>query len=292
MNTVLLTAEESVEDNFFAVLSNAIGNGGIKNIIAKYGEKLIWAIIIVIVGIVLTNRLLKILMRHFEKSQTFSGISKFIYGAASFVLYFIIILTASSFLGIPINTVLTIFSVFTLAFSLAIKDVIALFASGITIVASKPFMAGDLVEIPEENVLGYVSKVGLIHTHLLTADNKEIIIPNSIVAADTLINYSKVGLRRLDVIYHIGYKTDIQKAKAVIAEVIKNEPLVSKEKDAVIGVSNLGDSSVDIICKVYTKWDQYDFLCYRLNEKIKIAFDENNIEIPYNQIDVNLKQGE
>lgn len=297
MKRILLTAEE-------AAIASSESSAGTENldvfldtlekmepseIITKYGEKVLLALITVVVGAILVRWVLKIIMRYVEKSELAAGATKFIHGIVAFLLYFIVILTAANVLGIPVTSVLAIFSVFTLAFSLAIKDIIALFASGITILFSKPFNAGDFVEIPEEGVSGFVSEVGLIHTHLFTADNKEIIIPNSIVAADTLINYSKIGLRRLDSVYSIGYGEDFEKAKKIIREVVEAEPLVAKEKDVFIMVTALGPSSIDIVCKVYVKWDSYETLRCRLNENIKLAFDKNGIEIPYSQMDIHMK---
>ena len=297
MKRILLTAEE-------AAIASSESSAGTENldvfldtlekmepseIITKYGEKVLLALITVVVGAILVRWVLKIIMCYVEKSELAAGATKFIHGIVAFLLYFIVILTAANVLGIPVTSVLAIFSVFTLAFSLAIKDIIALFASGITILFSKPFNAGDFVEIPEEGVSGFVSEVGLIHTHLFTADNKEIIIPNSIVAADTLINYSKIGLRRLDSVYSIGYGEDFEKAKKIIREVVEAEPLVEKEKDVFIMVTALGPSSIDIVCKVYVKWDSYETLRCRLNENIKLAFDKNGIEIPYSQMDIHMK---
>ena len=258
-------------------------------IVTKYGERLLWALVILIIGFVLVKWALNFIMKRVEKSNLAAGATKFVHGIIAFLLYFIVILTVASTLGIPITSVLAIFSVFTLAFSLAIKDIIALFASGITILASKPFKSGDFVEIPEEGISGFVSDVGLIHTHLFTADNKEIIIPNSIVAGDTIINYSKIGLRRLDAVFSVDYGDDFEKAKSIIREVVENEPLVEKEKDIFIMVTSLAPSGIDIVCKVYVKWDSYEKLRCSLNEKIKIAFDKNGINIPYNQIDVHMK---
>ena len=296
MKRILLTAEEAavasengVSTESIDAFLNTLEKMELKEIVSKYGESFLWAIITTIIGMVLVRWALNVIMRYVEKSNLAPGATKFLRGIVAFLLYFVVILTAASVLGIPVTSVLAIFSVFTLAFSLAIKDIIALFASGITILASKPFNAGDFVEIPEEGVSGYVSQVGLIHTHLFTADNKEIIIPNSIVAGNTLINYSKIGLRRLDSVYSIGYGEDFEKAKRIIREVVDSEPLVEKEKDIFIMVTAIGQSSIDIVCKVYVRWDSYETLRCRLNENVKLAFDANKIEIPYNQIDVHMK---
>ena len=296
MKRILLTAEEAVAASessvgaaSFDAFMDTIKKMEPGEVIAKYGEKALWALVTVIIGAIIVHWTIKVIMRYVEKSNLAPGATKFLHGIIAFLLYFIVILTAANVLGIPVTSVLAIFSVFTLAFSLAIKDIIALFASGMTILFSKPFNAGDFVEIPEEGVSGYVSQVGLIHTHLFTADNKEIIIPNSIVAGDTLINYSKIGLRRLDSVFSISYKEEFEKAKKIIAEVVEAEPLVEKSKEPFIMVTAIGPSSIDIVCKVYVKWDSYETLRCRLNEKVKIAFDENKIEIPYSQLDVHMK---
>ncbi len=289
MKKLFLTASVDTGSEALTDFLNGLGKMEFSDIIAKYGEKLLWAAITVIFGCILTNWVLRIVMRYIEKSGFAAGTTKFIHGVVAFLLYFLVILTAASILGIPVTSVLTVFSVFTLAFSLAIKDIIALFASGITIIASKPFAAGDFVEIPEEGISGFVSDVGLIHTHLFTADNKEIIIPNSIVAADTLINYSKIGLRRLDSVYSVKRDEDYEKVRSIINEIIENEPLVDKTKESFIGVNAITLNSLDIVCKVYVKWDSYETLRCTLNEKVKKAFDANNIEFPHNHIDVHTK---
>ena len=290
MDKIFLTSAitEESEKTFNAFLES-LKKMEPSEIVSKYGENFIWAVITTLIGIAIAKWVLNIIMRYVEKSGLANGATNFIRGVTAFVLYFLVIITGASILGIPVTSVLAIFSIFTLAFSLAIKDVLALFASGITILASKPFNAGDFVEIPEEGISGFAANVGLIHTHLFTADNKEIIVPNSVVAANTIINYSKIGFRRLDAVYSVGYGEDFEKAKSIIRQVVENEPLVEKEKDIFIMVTAIGPSSVDIICKVYVKWDSYETLRCRLNEKIKIAFDENKIEIPYNQLDVHMK---
>lgn len=296
MRRILLSASEIGEvvdelgssENLNAFIST-FEKMNMREIIVKYGEKALWALITVIIGTVLVKWVMRIVMRYVEKSELAVGATKFIRGIVEFLLYFIVVLTAANVLGIPVTSVVAIFSVFTLAFSLAIKDIIALFASGITILLSKPFAAGDFVEIPQENVSGFVSEVGLIHTHFYTADNKEIIIPNSIVAGDTLINYSKMGYRRLDTIYSVSAEDDFEKAKNIIEKVVCEEPLVEKDKDIFIMATAIGPSGVDIVCKVYVKWDSYETLRCRLNEKIKLAFDENGITIPFSGINVHMK---
>ena len=296
MKRILLTAEEAAAasksaENSISVdaFLDAIKQMEPSEIISKYGEKVFWAILTIVIGGIASRWVIRFIMDYVKKKNIAPGATKFIHGISAFLLNFIVILTAANVLGIPVTSVLAIFSVFTLAFSLAIKDTIALFASGITILFSKPFNAGDFVEIPEEGVSGFVSEVGLIHTHLFTADNKEIIVPNSIVAADTLINYSKIGLRRLDAIFSVSYDADFEKAKTVIREVVEAEPLVEKEKGAFIMVTALGTNGIDIVCKVYVKWDSYETLRCTLNEKVKLAFDKNGITVPYAQLDVHMK---
>ena len=140
MKRILLTAEEVVAVSGSESSSESVnafietlGKMELSEIITKYGEKALWALITVVIGAIIVHWAVKFVMRYVEKSNLASGATKFIHGIVAFLLYFIVILTAANVIGIPVTSVLAIFSVFTLAFSLAIKDIIALFASGISI---------------------------------------------------------------------------------------------------------------------------------------------------------------
>ena len=287
MKPVLLTASET--EDAFQVISERTEGMNFGEIWEKFGLEMLIAAAILIFGWILVKWLSNALQNALIKRGAVGASTKMLKTIIRFVLYFNVVLVAASVLDIPTNSVLALFSAFALAFSLAIKDSLALFARGVIILLSKPFIEGDLVEIPSENVKGYVSSVGLIHTRLKTFDNREVIIPNSIVTGNTLINYSKRGLRRLDLTFSVSYSADIALAKRTIREVIEAEPLAEKEPEPVVMVITLGESSVDIICKVYVKWDEYDSLLGILNEKVKLAFDSRGIEFPFNQLDVHVK---
>ncbi len=255
----------------------------------EYGYDIVIAVLILVVGWFAVKWICNLLQKTFVKRDVMGTSTKLLSTVIKFVLYFNVVLIAASVLDIPTTSVLALFSAFALSFSLALQDSLSLFASGVIIILSKPFTIGDFVEIPSEGISGFVSTVGLIHTRLVTGDNREVIIPNSLVTGNTLVNYSKMGLRRLDSTFSVSYNSDIALAKKTIMEVLEAEPTAEKEPKPTIMVTALSSSSVDIICKVYVKWDSYESLRGILNEKIKLAFDEKGIAFPYNQLDVHVK---
>lgn len=286
---ISVNMETEAAEDAFQVITERTEGMSFSEIWEKFGMEIIIAVAILIAGWFFVKWLSDTLQKALIKRGAVGASTKMLNTLIRFVLYFNVVLVAASVLDIPTNSVLALFSAFALAFSLAVKDSLALFASGVLILMSKPFSEGDFVEIPSEEVSGYVSTVGLIHTRLRTWDNKETVIPNSIVTGNTLINYSKMGIRRLDSTFSISYSSDIALAKRTILEVLENEPLAEKEPKPVVMVTALGASSVDIICKVYVKWDDYETLRGIVNEKVKLAFDERKIDFPFSQLDVHVK---
>ncbi len=279
-----MSTEDAIE-----VIAEKTEGMGLSDIMREYGFDIIVAILVLVVGWFVVKWLCDIIQKAFVKREVMGTSTKMLGTIIKFVLYFNVVLVAASVLNIPTTSVLALFSAFALSFSLAIKDSLSLFASGVIILLAKPFVAGDFVEIPSEDVTGFVSTVGLIHTRFITGDNREIVIPNSIVTGNTLINYSKMGFRRLDLTFSISYNSDIALAKDTILEVLELEPLAEREPKPTVMVTALGASSVDIICKVYVKWDSYESLRGLLNEKVKLAFDSKGISFPYSQLDVHVK---
>ena len=250
---------------------------------------LVTAVLILIAGYIAvkfsTGKIKKLL----EKSGATVGSTRIVDILIKFALYFVVILMAAAAVGIPTASVLTLFSVFALSFSLAIKDALSLVASGLIIVISKPFVIGDLISIPSEEAEGRVSEIGLIHTHLYTATFKEIIIPNNVITSSTIINYTRRKYRRLDGIFPIDYSQDVETAKAAVLKAISEDDGFIKDPAPFVGVAALNQSSVDLVCKVYVEWDKYESMICRLNEVVFSEFKKQGIEVPFNQLDVHIK---
>ena len=158
--------------------------------------------------------------------------------------------------------------------------------SGLQILISKPFKSGDFIEL--EAVSGKVAEIGFMNTTLNTIDNKRIIIPNSHLTSNNIINYTAENKRRLDLTYSIGYGDDIALAKRVLHEIVEDHAMVLNDPAPVIGVKAHDAHAIEIACLVWCRSDDYWTLFYELQETVKLKFDENGITIPYEQLDVHV----
>lgn len=276
-------------ENTIDLIEENVRGMSLAEIWEKYGYRIIAAAVVLIMGYFIAKAAAGIVKKYFIKQQASTGFRKFTVGIMKFLIYFAALLAAASLVDIPVNSVLALFSAFALAFSLAVKDTLALFASGVMIVLSKPFVVGDFIEIPSEEVKGYVEEVGFAHTHLRTADNKEVIIPNSIVTSQTLLNYSKMEVRRLELVFSIAYDSDIALAKKLILEAAEEEPLISKDRLRTATVNNLGASAIEIVFKGYVPWDSIADATGKINERVIEKFRRNKVEFPFNQLDVHMR---
>lgn len=173
------------------------------------------------------------------------------------------------------------------AVGLALQGSLSNFAGGVLILLLKPFVIGDY--IVQGNTEGTVKEIGLVYTELLTIDNRLIVVPNGTLADSSIINVSANPLRRLDLIVGIGYSSDLKRAKEILANLAQNDPAKDPEREVNVFVSELAESSVNLGLHVWVKTEEYWNAKWRLTENIKLAFDENGIEIPFQQIEISGK---
>lgn len=173
------------------------------------------------------------------------------------------------------------------AVGLALQGSLSNFAGGVLILLLKPFVIGDY--IVQGNTEGTVKEIGLVYTELLTVDNRLIVVPNGTLSDSSIINVSANPLRRLELTVGIGYASDLKKAKEILARLGETDPARDPEKEVNVFVSELADSSVNLGLHVWVASSDYWNAKWRLNENIKLAFDENGIEIPFKQIEISGK---
>ena len=175
------------------------------------------------------------------------------------------------------------------AVALALKDSLGRNAGGIIILITKRFETGDYIEITGDE--GTVTQVDLMHTTLKTLDNRHIVIPNAVAVNSRIIDYSSEDLRRLDIVFGIGYSDDSKKAEQIILDTVKNHSMSLNEPDEPFArVTGFGESAVEITLRVWCERANYWQLKFDLLEQIKAEFDKNGISIPYNQVDVHIKE--
>ncbi len=200
-------------------------------------------------------------------------------------LYVIILL---SMLGVDTTSLVAIFSVLTLAISLAVQGVISNLACGITLIVTKPFEEGDFVDIGGS--AGTVEKIHITCTKIRTGDNKVITIPNSTVSASNIINYSIKDTRRVDLTFSVAYGSDVEQVKSIILGVIAKHDLILKDPAPMVRLTEHGASSLDFVTRVWTKNGDYWTVNFDLKEQVLAALEAENISIPFPQMDVHVIQ--
>ena len=136
-----------------------------------------------------------------------------------------------------------------------------------------------------------MKKIEILSTTMATFDNKEVVIPNSMITSDVVVNFTRSGTRRLDLSYGVSYQADLQKAKEILQTLVEEDSRVFADPAPLVAVGELKESSVTLVCKVWCKEEDYWPLYYRMQEAVKAAFDQAGISIPYAQLDVHVKQG-
>lgn len=247
---------------------------------------IVFAILIYIVGKWVAKRITAFVRRLMEGHEVDPTLVNFISNLVYAVLLVAVILAALDTLGLPVTSLLAVVGAAGLAVGLALKDSLGNFAAGVMLVMFRPFSKGDFVEVA--GVSGSVDEVRIFSTILTTPDNKQVIIPNGQVAADTITNYTAKDMRRVDMVFGVGYDDDLKLARGVLTRICADHPKVLDDPATNIFVMNLGDSSVDFAVRPWAKTDDYWTVRGDLLEQAKVELEAAGCNIPYPQTDVHL----
>ncbi|MDC0611135.1 small-conductance mechanosensitive channel MscS [Vibrio sp.] len=258
------------------------------DILIQYGVNLISAVLILFIGNIIVKVLAGSVAKILNKKSMDPAVVEFIKGLVRYLLFVIVLIAALGRIGVQTASVVAVIGAAGLAVGLALQGSLSNFAAGILIVAFRPFKSGDYVEVA--GVAGSVESIQIFQTVLKTPDNKMVVVPNSSVIGDAITNYSKHPVRRIDLVIGVSYKADLKKTKEVLRSVIERDERILKDRDVVIGVVALADSSVNFNVRPWVKTDDYWNVYYDLMQGIKEALDENDIEIPFPQMDVHLNK--
>lgn len=250
----------------------------------EYGEIVLMAAVIMALGILLIKLAVKITGKALAKTRLDKSMHKFIITATKYALYIVLAVVILTSLKIPTAPLVTVLGACGAAVALALKDSLGNIASGIIILANKPFIRGDVIEVT--GITGIVQSIDLLVTTLKTYDNKVITIPNGTITAAVLVNYSREDTRRVDLSFAISYDSDIAEAKDVLMAVTVSNPDIFADPAPVVGVAEHQESGILLDLKVWCETSKYYDVRYYLEEQVKISFDKANITIPYPQMDV------
>ena len=242
------------------------------------------AFITIIIFAIIYQIITKLLRHVLKNVKIQDGIKKLIIRSVKILLVFIIFMVVASELGINTNSILAIFSLLGLAISLSVQNLISNLANAVSLLTNKPFEVGDYIAVA--GVEGTVMDISFMYTKLVTVNEEYIYLTNSEVGTSTIINYTNHPIRRITQVLDLSYDNDSNKVKEVIKGIIDNEPLVLKDKEIYIAVSEYAESSIKYTVRVYCESKNFINCRDSLLEKYKPAFDNNNLSIPYKTITI------
>ena len=260
----------------------------IKNMATGMGLKIVFALLILIVGIKLSN----VLIKKFRKSKGYqkidSSVAGFIASFISIALKVIIVIIAISILGVPMSSIVALIASAGVAVGLAAQGAMANLVGGIMILVFKPFRKGEYIET--ESVSGTVKGITVFYTILTTPDNKTVTIPNGGLTNSIVTNCSSEKNRRVDLTFSVDYKADSEKVKSLLLNAASETEFVLKEPAPAVFMVEQGESAIKYSLRLWVENEHYWDVKFAMTEKAKKIFDENNINIPYPQMDVHIKE--
>lgn len=256
--------------------------------VLRLGVKVILAIAVFFIGMKLIKWIRNIMKKALKKGNADTGVIQFLDSFAKVVLVICLILGIASKFGLEATSLVAVLGTASLSIGLALQGSLSNFAGGVLILLLKPFRVGDYIKEDTKNNEGTVVEISLFYTKLATYDGKVIVLPNGTLANNSLTNVTGTDSRKIDIKTSISYQADIKKAREAILAMMQKEEKIKKKEEMLVYVHELADSGVIIGIRCYVQNDDYWDMKWHLTEMIKYTLDENEIEIPYPQMDVHL----
>ncbi|NOX51742.1 MAG: mechanosensitive ion channel [Gammaproteobacteria bacterium] len=252
----------------------------------QYGPQLLLTIVVLIVGLWVIKRVVKIIDRGLEVGATDATLAKFLSSLASIILKALLLISVAGMIGIETTSFIAVLGAAGLAIGLALQGSLANFAGGVLVLMFRPFKVGDFIEA--QDVAGTVAEIQIFNTIIRTGDNKRIIVPNGALSNGIITNYSAESTRRVDFTFGIGYDDDIAKAKATLKRILSEDSRIHTDPEPMVVVSELADSSVNFTVRAWVEAADYWGVYFGITEKVKLVFDQEGISIPYPQQDLHI----
>lgn len=286
MEEVIETTQEATEDvnMFIQYVQDHIPN------LISFGIRVILAIVFFCIGRMIIRWIRKIAGRMLERSSADKGVEQFVDSLLKFGLYAILIFTIATKFGVDTASVAAIIASAGVAVGLALQGSLSNFAGGVLILLLKPFVVGDYIIEDNHNNEGTVKEIQLFYTKLVTIDNRTVIIPNGMLTNNSLTNVTQMDERRLELKICISYEADLKNAKEVLRKVMNQEGRIDPNKEQNIFVDELGMDGVVIGIRGWVKTEEYWPVRWQMLENIKLALDAEGIDIPYHQIEIQMKK--
>ena len=256
--------------------------------LARFFGDFVLAALIFIVGWFLARLAARLTKKAISRGKVDALVASFVGSLVKALVMIVAAVSAVAQLGINITSLVAALGAAGLTASFALQGSLSNLVSGMQIIFTKPFKMGDYLSFGTYE--GTVKRIEILSTTLSTFDNKEVIIPNSMITSDVVVNFTSSGTRRLDLSYGVSYQSDLARVKEILRELVDGDQRVLREPEPLIAVGEMRDSSIVVVAKFWCKQEDYWPLYYTMQEAVKNAFDREGISIPYPQLDVHLKE--
>ena len=286
MDEVMETTNEAAEDVnvFIQYLQDHIPN------LISFAIEIVFALIFFFLGRIAIKWIRKLIRKMLERSNVDKGVETFVDSLLKFMLYGMLLFTIATKFGFDTASVAALIASAGVAIGLAVQGSLSNFAGGILILLLKPFVVGDYIIEDNHGDEGTVKEIQLFYTKLLTVDNRTVVIPNGMLTNNSLTNVTHMDERKLELKVSISYESDLLKAKAVLADLIRKDSRIIQDKEHRIFVDELGDDGVILGMRCWVSTEDYWNVRWDMLEDIKLTFDRESIVIPYHQMSVRIQE--
>ena len=284
--TVVNTMVKDIKEMATTPVSDWLPNV-VKEYVVPFGIKLVVAIVVLLLGRWAIKLIKKGLTRIMERRKADPSLSSFLMSLVSVLLTFLLIIAIVGILGVNTSSLVALLASAGLAIGMALSGTLQNFAGGVMIMLFKPFKVGDF--IAAQGYEGVVNEIQIFNTHVLTPDNKEVILPNGSLSTGAMTNFSKQGTRRVDWSFSIAYGDDYDKAKSLLLRLCDEDGRIQKTPASFVELGKLNNSSVDITVRVWVDAADYWAVFFSMNEKVYKAFAAEGLSIPFPQMDVHMR---
>ncbi len=260
--------------------------------VVGFGLRILLTAVLFLVGVHLIKLVRRIVKKSMMRANAELGAIQFTDSFIKAALYVLLVMMLASSFGLDAASVVAVLGSAGVAIGLAVQGSLSNLAGGVLILALKPFKVGDYIKESYSSQEGTVTEIQIFYTKLLTPDNQTVILPNGNLANNSLVNVTTQEARRMDISVGIAYSADLKRAKDVLMQVLLEDEAVLKEKDMLVFVDELADSSVKLGVRCWFRQEDFWKGKWRVTENCKYRLDENGIEIAFQQLDVHLDKKE
>ncbi len=260
----------------------------LKEFVTSAGANLLMGIIILVVGLFLVHWLVKFLKKSKAFNKLEPTLQSFFINAIKLVLIILVVLTAANVIGIPLTSIITIFASAGVAISLGMQGALGNLVGGLTLLILKPIKVGEYVRIGEYN--GIVKSIGAFYTEIKTLDNSLISLPNSNLTNTAIVNYSREGISRIEAQFTVSYDSNIDQVREVLLEMARKGEKVLADPSPWVLITKCTETGIIVLVRAWAKAEDWGNVYYYMLEHGKRALDAAGIKVPYQQMDVHIKQ--